>query len=179
MGPWYKIIFFIADIFRFKLCSIISFLFRNFESIETRLHVTASVVWWSEFLATDPEVRVWFPVVPDFLRSSGSGTGSTQELLGRKSSGSDLEIREYGRRGPSRWQRDTLYQQKVVTNVADKRRSRGRYCSLTDSGHGIFFFFFSSQSAEFAVELFSGEWADLNAFQKSKWRHCSAMLRSR
>jgi hypothetical protein len=40
--------------------------------------VTASVVQWSEFLATDPEVRVRFPGLPDFLRSSGSGTGSTQ-----------------------------------------------------------------------------------------------------
>jgi hypothetical protein len=41
-----------------------------------------SVVLWSEFLATDPEV-------PDFLRSSGSGTGPlslmriTEELLER------------------------------------------------------------------------------------------------
>jgi hypothetical protein len=32
---------------------------------------------WSEFLATDPEVRVRFPALPDFL-SSGSGTRSTQ-----------------------------------------------------------------------------------------------------
>jgi hypothetical protein len=45
---------------------------------------TASVVWWSEFLATDPEARVRFPALPDFLRkkkkenSSGSGTVSTQ-----------------------------------------------------------------------------------------------------
>jgi hypothetical protein len=31
-----------------------------------------------EFLATDPEVRVRFPALPDFLRSSGSETGSTQ-----------------------------------------------------------------------------------------------------
>jgi hypothetical protein len=29
---------------------------------------------WSEFLAIDPEVRVRFPSLPDFLRSSGSGT---------------------------------------------------------------------------------------------------------
>jgi hypothetical protein len=36
------------------------------------------VVWWSEFLATDPEVRVRFLVLPDFLRSSGSGAESTQ-----------------------------------------------------------------------------------------------------
>jgi hypothetical protein len=26
--------------------------------------------FWSEFLATDPEVRVQFPALPDFLRSS-------------------------------------------------------------------------------------------------------------
>jgi hypothetical protein len=31
-----------------------------------------------EFLVTDPDVRVRFPAPPDFLRSSGSGTGSTQ-----------------------------------------------------------------------------------------------------
>jgi hypothetical protein len=31
-----------------------------------------------EFLATDSEVRVRFLVLPDFLRNSGSGTGSTQ-----------------------------------------------------------------------------------------------------
>jgi hypothetical protein len=37
-----------------------------------------SVVYWPEFLATDPEVRVRFPALPHFLRSSGSGTGSTQ-----------------------------------------------------------------------------------------------------
>jgi hypothetical protein len=29
-------------------------------------------------LATDPEVWVRFPALPDFLRSRGSGTGSTQ-----------------------------------------------------------------------------------------------------
>jgi hypothetical protein len=28
--------------------------------------------------STDPEVRVRFPTIPDFLRSSGFGTGSTQ-----------------------------------------------------------------------------------------------------
>jgi hypothetical protein len=35
-------------------------------------------IWWLEFLAADPEVLVRFPALPDFLRSSGSGTGSTQ-----------------------------------------------------------------------------------------------------
>jgi hypothetical protein len=36
-----------------------------------------SVVWWSELLATNPEVRVRFPALPDFVRSNGTGTGST------------------------------------------------------------------------------------------------------
>jgi hypothetical protein len=35
-------------------------------------------VKWSEFLTTDSEGLVQFPSLPDFLRSSGSGTGSTQ-----------------------------------------------------------------------------------------------------
>jgi hypothetical protein len=37
--------------------------------------VTAFLVKWPGFLATDPEVRVRFPLLPDIQRSSGSGTG--------------------------------------------------------------------------------------------------------
>jgi hypothetical protein len=40
--------------------------------------VTASLVLWPEFLAADPEVWVPLPALPDFLRSSDPGTGSTQ-----------------------------------------------------------------------------------------------------
>jgi hypothetical protein len=43
-----------------------------------KISMNASVVQWSEFLATDPEARVLFPALSDSLRSSGSGTGSTQ-----------------------------------------------------------------------------------------------------
>jgi hypothetical protein len=39
---------------------------------------TTSVVYWSEFLATDPEFWVQFLVLPDFLKSTGFGTGATQ-----------------------------------------------------------------------------------------------------
>jgi hypothetical protein len=39
---------------------------------------------------------------------------ATEELAGRKSSGSGLENREYGRRDPSRWPRGTLYPQKLA-----------------------------------------------------------------
>jgi hypothetical protein len=37
-----------------------------------------------------------------------------EELLGRNSSGSDLENREYSRRDPSHWPHDTLYRQKLA-----------------------------------------------------------------
>jgi hypothetical protein len=68
--------------------------------------VTASLVLWSEFLATDPEIWVRFSELPGFVRSSGSERGplslvSTTEEIRRKSSRSGLEIREYGNRDPS------------------------------------------------------------------------------
>jgi hypothetical protein len=50
---------------------------------------------------------------------------TTEELLDKKSSGSCLENREYGRRDPSRWPRDTLYPQKLATTS-----SRSGGCSV-------------------------------------------------
>jgi hypothetical protein len=53
-----------------------------------------------------------------------------EELLERKSSGSGLENREYGRMGPSRWPGNILYPQKLAQT---SRTSGGRSVSVVRS----------------------------------------------
>jgi hypothetical protein len=81
---------------------------------------------WSSGQRSSPQIQrsqVWIPGLPDFLRSSGSGTGSlslvstNEELLERKSTGSCLENQEYGRRFPSRRPRGTLYPQNLALTL--------------------------------------------------------------
>jgi hypothetical protein len=59
----------------------------------------------SEFLPTNPEVRVQFPLLLDFFRNSESGTvpfshmTTFEELFERESSGSGIEHRDYDHKG--------------------------------------------------------------------------------
>jgi hypothetical protein len=78
---------------------------------------------------------VRFPALPDFLRRNGPGTGSTQprEYTRGASSGSVLESREYSRRNPSRWPRDTLYPQTLTLSSTSGGRSVGVVRSRTEA----------------------------------------------
>jgi hypothetical protein len=63
---------------------------------------------------------------------------TTEELLERNSSSSGLENRDYGRRDPSRWLRNTLYPQKLsLTSPTSGDCSFGIVRS--HSGHGVCF----------------------------------------
>jgi hypothetical protein len=74
---------------------------------------------WPPLWSSGQIQRSWvrFPALPDFQRSSVSGAGSSQPreynwgTTERKSSSSELENREYGRRDPLCWPCDAFYLQ--------------------------------------------------------------------
>jgi hypothetical protein len=77
----------------------------------------------------------------DLERGPLSLVSPTEELLGRKSSGSGLENREYGRRDPLCWPRNILYPKKVGINFATSGgRSAGIVCSRTKTADFVVLF---------------------------------------
>jgi hypothetical protein len=67
-------------------------------------------------------------------RGAPSLVSTIEELPERKSSGCCLEIREYGRRDPSRWPRGTLYPQRLqLTSPTSSGRSVGMVRSRTQA----------------------------------------------
>jgi hypothetical protein len=66
---------------------------------------------------------------------------TTEELLERKSSGSGLENRDYGRRDPSRWSRGTLFPQMLALT------------STTSGGHSVGIVGSRTQATEFSFFL--------------------------
>jgi hypothetical protein len=104
--------------------------------ISSKMYWVCGLVVKSSWLHIQRAARVRFPALPDFLRSSGSGTGSTQSreynwgATSKKSSGSGLENREYGRRDPSQRQRGTLYPQTLALTLPT---STGRSVGIVHS----------------------------------------------
>jgi hypothetical protein len=74
-------------------------------------------------------------------RSPRSLVNTTEELLGRKSSGPGLEIQEYGRRDPSRWPLGTVYPKKLALT------------SLTSGGCSVGIVRSRTQAREFFLNL--------------------------
>jgi hypothetical protein len=86
----------------------------------------------------------------DVKRGPLSLVSTIEELLGRNSSSSGLEIEITAVGDPPRWLRDIPLSEKVSTNFADKLRSLGRYNSLAYSSRGVFLLFYCAVSLETA-----------------------------
>jgi hypothetical protein len=69
---------------------------------------------WNDQGINNKKITAIFWEVVGLERGPLSLVSTTEEPLGRKSGCSGLEIREYGRRGPSRWPRGTLYPHKLA-----------------------------------------------------------------
>jgi hypothetical protein len=101
-------------------------------------------------LTTDPEVLGSIPGASRFSEAVGLERGPlslvsiTEELLGRNSSGSGQENREYDWGRIRCADRTTPSIRKSLYYFAKKWRSLGRHSSLADQRHGGFFFSFYS-----------------------------------
>jgi hypothetical protein len=93
---------------------------------------------------------------------------STTELLGRNSSGSGLETREYGREDPLRWPRDTLYQLKLaLTSPTGCGRSVGIVRLRTKATEFVCLFLFHPQNETEGTSFGKIHCSALNAYMST------------
>jgi hypothetical protein len=71
-------------------------------------------------------------------RGPFSLVSTIEELLGRKGIGSGLENREYGRRDPLCWPRNTLYPQEFALTLPTSGSRYVGIVRLRTKGHGVF-----------------------------------------
>jgi hypothetical protein len=101
-----------------------------------------------------------------------SHVSTIEELLRRKSSGSGLESRKYGRRNPSRGPRSIFYQQKLaLTSPASSGRSNGIVSWRTRTTEHQFFFIYrkGTNIARSGSRVF-GHGAEPKRNAAAKWR---------
>jgi hypothetical protein len=105
--------------------------------VTPRISVTINPGYRSRGLGFDSRLYHIFWEVVGLERGPFSLVSTIEEVLGRNSSGSGPEIREYGRRDPSRWPRGTVYPQ-IWHYLSRQRGGRLiRYSSLKDKSHGV------------------------------------------
>jgi hypothetical protein len=108
-------------------------------------------------------------------RGSFSLVSTTEELLGKKSSGSCPENREYGRRDPLRWPRDTLYPQTLaLTSATSSGRSVGIVRPRTKATE-----FFSSICNSMFIYCLLKEFSCEYTFSSNRHINCSLITQDR